>query len=116
MLNIDLQSQVSATILADGVVDRALQILCTEPHKCFRLGSHMTPVATTSPLSQPLHKQVGVAHYSSVSFLQNMHITLIGDSPDRNVCSKERSEGTKISHCMGEAGVNAWDENTQNPK
>lgn len=30
-----------------------------------------------------------------------MHVTLIGDSPDRNVCSKEGSEGTKISHCTG---------------
>lgn len=89
MPSIDLQSQVSATILVGKMIDRALQILCKEPHECFRLGSHMTAVATTSLLSQPLHRQVGVADYSSASFLQNMHVTLIGDSPDRNVCSKE---------------------------
>lgn len=116
MPSIDLQSQVSATVLVDEMIDRALQILCKEPQKRFRLGSHMTPVATTPLLSQPLHRQVGVADYSSVSFLQNMHVTLIGDSPDRNVCSKEGSEGTKMSHCTGEAGVNAWDENTRTLK
>lgn len=79
MLSIDLQSQVIASILVDEMTDRALQILCKEPHKCFRLGSHMTSVATISLLSQPLHRQVGVADYSSIFvFLQNMHVTLIG--------------------------------------
>lgn len=119
MLSIDLQSQVSASILVDEMIDRSSQILFKEPHKCFRLGNHMTPVATTSLMAQSLHKQVGVADYSSVFFFffyKTCMWPLLVDSPDRNVCSKEGSEGTKILHCTGETGVNAWDENTQNPK
>lgn len=37
----------------------------------------------------------------SIAFFQNMHLTLLVDSPDKILCAKEGSEGAKISQRPG---------------